>query len=467
MIIKFEDFINEKMSLLESVEIQNLKLVLSDKLIEKLKLIDHYISDELLKMHNDNEGELELSFIDVDKNKDDVWSYILVNKAKLLLYDEDLNDLKSLFKDKHNVYSKYRVEVKVGRVIKKIFGDKFPETKNRNITELKGNDIESFVNLYKSVYNDETLNLFDIVSGRVMIHYYDESNYYNEDGSLGGSCMRYDSCADYINFYATNNKCRLLILRDSDNKNLIKGRALLWTLDEPNGRIFMDRIYTNNYSDETYFKQYAKENGFLFKSEQSFSNGIQIIDTNNNTKMQMYLRVNLNDNVDTEHFPYVDTLSFYNDDEHYIANSGNECKFRLNSTEGDMNDNEYYEGVVEMKWSEYHQENIPENRAKWCDIGQDWVYENEAVYISNTNPRGRYAVPDSDLIVKSNYSNKWFLKERCVYSEYLKDWIFEDSIRKIYKDENSESFDIIHKKEKQKLIDDEKIIKKDNKYYWL
>jgi hypothetical protein len=311
------------------------------------------------------------------------------------------------------------------------------------------------------------MNLFDVVSGKEINHYYSVDNYYDEEGSLGGSCMRFDECQGYIDFYATNKKCKLLILRDSENKNLIKGRALLWSLDEPSGRIFMDRIYTNNYSDETFFKQYAKENVFLFKAEQSYSTGIEIIDTKSNTKGQMYLKVNLDNGVDTEEFPYVDTLSFYNDDEMYIANNGSECKFRLNSTEGGMDENEYYEAEVETHWSEYHQEEIAENRAKWCQIGEDWVYENEAIYVNNTNPRGQYAVPDSDLVVKSNYSNKWFLKERCVYSDYLKDWLFEDSVRKIYKDDISEDFDIIHKKEIQKLIDDEKIVKKDNKYYYL
>ena len=87
---------------------------------------------------------------------------------------------------------------------------------------------------------------FELVSGNKIKDGYLEDNYYNNNGSLGSSCMRYSSTQSYIQAYADYpEQIQLLTLVTNDNK--IRGRAVVWKCSHNGDEItFMDRIYTDN-----------------------------------------------------------------------------------------------------------------------------------------------------------------------------------------------------------------------------
>jgi len=112
-----------------------------------------------------------------------------------------------------------------------------------------------------------------IVSGSDIIKYYNYRRYDSSKNvdSLGSSCLRYDTCAPFLDMLVKNTK--LLILY-SEKKDLIIGRALLWEnikSENPKykGKKFnvMDRIYGSQASREV-FKEWAIKNNYLYRSHQ-------------------------------------------------------------------------------------------------------------------------------------------------------------------------------------------------------
>lgn len=170
--------------------------------------------------------------------------------------------------------------------------------------------VEDFVNKFKTEFDTikhDVFRKFKLVSGEDIKKYYNEDSYEKPTrGSLWNSCMRYNRCGNYLDIYVKNpNKVSMLVLFDK-TKDKIKGRALVWKLDNPKkdgvGRIFLDRIYVRDDADVYLFTEYAKKNGWLYKSNQ------------NNMPEDIYgdeikLDVEL-ENYDFQYYPYLDTLAY-------------------------------------------------------------------------------------------------------------------------------------------------------------
>lgn len=447
-ILSYNKFINEK---LLSEGLREMKFVLSKRLIEVLKKIEHKISDELLSLHNDLDSKTKQTFVDISKTSDDSLSFIQSNKATELLninteekygnYDKNLlNDIDL----SHPVYNQYRSEVRIGRFINSVFGPtKFPSGA-RYEPGVIPNDVESFVRLYRAKFNqDEKFELMELLSGSKISHFYNCENYKNDYGSLGGSCMS-DVSGDYFDIYVYNNNVSMLVLYENESKNKITGRAIVWkNLLQPEGRTFMDRIYTNNSSDEQIFKEYAINKGWLYKGLQSYGPDGAIEDPINNTQRTMKLVCQLNPE-HHDYYPYMDTMIYYNPNNGKISNRTTGMIYLLQSTGGDYEslDDDYNE-----VWSNYHNEDIIESDAKWCEFGEDWVYETEAIKVYNTG--GKYAVPGHPDIVRCNIPNvvdKHFEKSKCVWSDFLNTWIFYSSAIKVWKNFDRTKSVIDHKK---------------------
>lgn len=170
--------------------------------------------------------------------------------------------------------------------------------------------VEDFVNKFKTEFDtikNDVFRKFKLVSGEDIKKYYNENSYEKPaKGSLWNSCMRYNKCGDYLDIYVKNtNQISMLVLFDK-TKDKIKGRALVWKLDNPKkdgvGRIFLDRIYVRDDADVYLFIEYAKKNGWLYKLHQ------------NNMPEDIYgdeikLDVKL-ENSDFDYYPYLDTLAY-------------------------------------------------------------------------------------------------------------------------------------------------------------
>ena len=282
----------------------------------------------------------------------------------------------------------------IGRWVRHIFNDV-------RETPIKDSDLESFVNAYKSTY-DKVNNVsekFELVKGEDIRYWYLEDRYEEVKGQLGNSCMRYAKCQKYLDIYVQNPEvCNLLILK-GDTPDKIIGRALVWTInDGPGvaGKRYMDRVYTINDSDKLLFQTYAKEHDIL-----TTSNSYKI-----SVKKGRY-----------DYYPYMDTFTCYNYETGILSTSdAGDNILNLQNTDGTAEDGS---GMV---WSDYHNEYIDEDDARWCEDVETWVHYDNVVWLEYMDEY----VSDSADTVYSEYFDGSYYREDAVYSTCMDDWLKEN-----------------------------------------
>lgn len=214
-----------------------------------------------------------------------------------------------------------RVTIKIGRFVNKFLRRATFESYN-----ISPQDLESFVNLYKSYFLRSEANL-KIVEGLEILKWYTEYSYHHDNGNrfgtLWNSCMRQMDRNIFMSLYADNKDIRMLILLADDGKLL--GRALLWdkVIDRDGNEFkFMDRVYTMYDHDVNIFKNWAKENGFIHKMEQSARSERIVIKYVDGSpvpcNMQLYVTL---ENHKQNYYPYLDTFKFYDPIHGIFSNS--------------------------------------------------------------------------------------------------------------------------------------------------
>jgi hypothetical protein len=191
-------------------------------------------------------------------------------------------------------------ESKIGRLSKRIL-DKVDK-------KYSAQDVEAFVNKFKSMVELQRNRnkLFELVNGNDIAYWYLGDRYIVGNGSLQGSCMRYEECQEYFGIYTQNkDKVSLLILKDYENEDKIAGRAIVWKLDD--GNTFMDRIYYTKEEEVELFKNYARENGWLYKSKQNMQPN-EDIEIKEGSYYEKELKITLD--IDFDYFPYMDTMRY-------------------------------------------------------------------------------------------------------------------------------------------------------------
>ena len=320
LINKYNEFILErKLELLFESRIH-----ISDDLSNMLgskDMFNNVISRIITSASAHIDTDTKVNFIDVSDTNDRL-SFINDDKGM------------DIYNDDGDVYkSTSRNEVKVGKIIRKLLSslEKSDISKSSKdvIKSLTDKDIEDFVNLYKSTHDIQKgkMDRFELVEGDDVKKYYLEMNYLSEGGILGSSCMRYNSCQEYIEFYTKNN-VKLLILFADDNEKMIIGRAIIWEDIEISGignGTFMDRIYTTNDSDTSLFKKYAKDNKWWYKSTQDSSEGTDLYGPVDDYESDEYYDLKFDVKKLSKHYsnkyPYMDTLKFYYYRDGYISNN--------------------------------------------------------------------------------------------------------------------------------------------------
>jgi len=293
----------------ENYEKIKVLLVLSYGLRKLLKNIvsntGNQIAIDFIKLHKNYMSTI--SFIDRSRNIDMV-TYTRSSRVLDAIKEKGLNvNDEGVYNIKYG-WIENREIVKIGRIIKKIL-----PMKDYNPKEL-----EDFVNIFKAESKKDTDGLkWERVYGRDMNYWYSNKQYVKGGGTLNRSCLRKDSRNSFINFLAGNPKyCRLLVLHNNNGKLL--GRALMWRL--PNGRFYLDRVYTRFDEDVNLFLDAAKNHGWLYKSKQTYGGEIPIIDgkTGENKWIKMeiedFKRKNFNG------YPYMDTFQYYDVKKNIISN---------------------------------------------------------------------------------------------------------------------------------------------------
>ncbi len=255
-------------------------------------------------------------------SRDSVIAQILLQGDSKYLHDEgnfvsflDSETLTFLTSSKYekveDVWSQSRTRIKVGRFIRKFFTE-------FSITNFKISDkeIERFVNVYKSYFSRDTSKL-KIVEGAELRKLYLEENYHisssgYRSGTLWNSCMRQKERNVFLNLYEKNpNDIKMLVYYSDDDK--VRARALLWQnvkeYNSENTYKMMDRIYYVYDHDVQFFKDWAKENGYITKWEQNAKSERYIDVDSSPLRMDLYVSLPVHD---LPYAPYLDTFKFYN-----------------------------------------------------------------------------------------------------------------------------------------------------------
>ena len=182
-------------------------------------------------------------------------------------------------------------------------------------SEFTNQEVEQFVNKYKSEFDrfNNAFRNFELVSGNTIHHWYQYDNYLygTSKGQLSNSCMA-RAPRRWLEIYTDNpDVCQLLILKDDDQTDKIKGRALVWKLSEPSGITYVDRIYTHDDSDLELYKQYIAQQGwYLKKRYTSSTDDTTMIAPDGSEVRPKNLEVRVKP-IEYGGYPYLDTLKFY------------------------------------------------------------------------------------------------------------------------------------------------------------
>ena len=214
-------------------------------------------------------------------------------------------------------------------------------------------EIEQFVNKYKSEFDkfNDAFRNFELVSGDDIHHWYQYDNYLHgtNKGQLSNSCMA-RAPKRWLEIYTENpDVCQLLILKDEEQQDKIKGRALVWKLSFPADTTYVDRIYTHDDSDLELYKQYIAQQGWhLKKKYTSSTEDSTMIAPDGSEVRPKYLEVKLQAK-EYNGYPYLDTLKHYTPSSGILSSGDGE--YQLEDTGGGYSNQECYncggEGYVE------------------------------------------------------------------------------------------------------------------------
>ena len=405
--LDYNDFLFDK--IFESKGI-TLPIKFSKRLKNLLMSIKNPISKELLRMDR-NSFLTDVTYVDYDDSNINNFTYSLSNKIfDYLSKTHNTSDMYNILKlqDYHyintDIWDKYRASSRVGRFINRVLPGKSEK------------EIEDFVNIVK-LKRTQRFDNFKIVKGDDLLKYYSEHNYSTEKGksnNLFNSCMRYDRCQDYLQFYIDNN-VEMVVLMSDEEKDKILGRALLWKLDKPEGRMFMDRIYYINDYDVENFKEYAKSNKWLYKRSQNRESNELICDSITGECNRMTLVV---ENIKrSKYFAYLDTLSFYFSEEKTLTNNdgyidSDERPYYLQSIDGGyMVDN--------MRFMTYYNRLVSQDDLVWCHLGSAYRLRDDAVYLESSD----------------EYATQEYANEHLVYSEWMERYLDKNHSDTLYIEE--------------------------------
>ena len=285
--------------------------------------------------------------------------------------------------------SSKRYQTKPSGVISKIF------------RKIDYQEMEIFIDSIKS-HGSKLHTQFSIATGEEILWWYDEESYDRRThGSLNSSCMKHKSCQGFFDLYTKNSGAiDLLILRDKIFGTLL-GRALLWEVD--GGVKIMDRIYTTN--DSVYrglFKDFATENGYYYRAEQSWNSSLWFIVDGKRQYLELSVKL---DTKSVNNYPYLDTFKFFDVETKTFFNykpkessnilvmtsssgSSNSCH-SLEQSQEDLN---YYNSsdVIHL---DYRDIRVHRNRVVSSDILNRWIHVDDCRY--------------SDKIEDHLFSGKW------------------------------------------------------------
>jgi hypothetical protein len=338
-------------------------IFISDDLKEILTQFESesVVAQLLLKKRHDKEELVDnpVNFISISREDRTKLSYLTIERMETLSPTEYWT-------------SSRRFQAKPGGFISKVF-------KNVNSRE-----VEKFSNLFRSQVNKPRFN-FSIVKGPTIRNYYHYDSYQADKGTLGASCMKHESCQKYLDLYVYNPDVVSMLIMTDDYGGLM-GRALLWKFESHK---IMDRIYT--VCDEElmfYFKQWATQNGFLYKSEQNWYNTMQFEQVG---QKRQELKLEISINTDFRYLPYMDTFKFLDAKTGKLYNYQYDSRHlrTLCSSEGSSYEGDYlrFDGIDRVlryqgdsAWVDYKEFYTHYNNITWSEVNGQYILNEHVEY---------------------------------------------------------------------------------------
>lgn len=244
---------------------------------------------------------------------------------------------------------------------------------------------------------------FKIVEGYDITKYYNEETYFKSTGTLGSSCMRGEDCITYFKLYEDVAKLLICVKQDK-----ILGRAVLWYLE--NGMVIMDRVYVcDDYLEES-FINYAKEQKWIIRSQNSMvsdGDSAEWLRASTNYEYPEVIDFKIKCPTLYDEYPYVDSFRYLDTSSYVISTNPEFGDARLSNTNGEF-------------------EMCKRIRCDECGaIHNIWDTDDDDVQF-------RY----------SDYLHKYMCTDCCVYHHTIDDYIpaetklikvywFDDSVEKI------------------------------------
>lgn len=479
------------------------RFYLSRDLKKILKKSKHPIAKRLLELDSDKE-EKKMTLIDIDEDNINNFTFVQSNKIiDRFLEDEGVNikdreEVEKITSQNKNIINDYinikkywsynRSSIKMGKFVNKIFPDEYKQSGSPN------HDIESFVNDMKFIRSNKFSD-FKIIKGEDIKKYYLGENYDSRSSSsnLGNSCMRYEKCQDYIDFYIQNN-VEMVVLFSDEEEDKIVGRAILWDIQFIDGeevnRKFMDRIYSIYDYDIDHFKEYAKENGWLYKRYQNMDEHEQIVDTIDDSTEYRTLKTR-NNIKKTEYYPYMDTMKYFYVDYGYLSNEHRDLGdnvYKLEETNGkyeipgkiyisfyddfyeedevvwvdDIEDHRLPEDAVWVESEgQWISDDYANNYYKYSERMDEYIHEDDAIYIKSLDDyvTERYAEDNFHI---SDITDEFLTDEEAVYSDLYETYIRDSESIEII---TEYGVDYVFKDDKDSYIPYFNLRKKEMEYY--
>jgi hypothetical protein len=318
-----------------------------------------------------------INFICVSKNDPTKISYLTNERIEVISKSET---------DDYWTSTK-RYACKPGAFIGKILKDISPK------------EVENFANLYKTFASKADIE-FKIVTGSDILKYYHQDSYFNQNGTLGNSCMKSNSCQEYFDIYIQNPMVSMVVMLAPNDKLL--GRALLWQIGEEK---VMDRIYT--IQDDTYFHHMAKwatDNGIIYKAYQNWQTCHTFSDGTNETEKKFSVKLEY---WNYKYYPYIDSFKWLDMRNGVLSNFQPEY-FKTDDRSGDLRT--LNSSCGEYEFGDY---------LGFCEIDREYGYRGDMVEIGGKTYNTR----------NCNYSNtldNWILIDESTYSDELEDYVYSD-----------------------------------------
>lgn len=439
MVNNFNKYLFNK--LLEQVNTGEVHLYFSSRFRYILKAINNPIAIRLLESEKSS-FKVKKTYIDIDEKAIDKITFISIPKiVDIISNDKKISKEKvdlsltstgdyNYIKDKSIMFTRYRIPMKINRFINEIYNKEYKTVsltdEEKELNKLSGDltkaqQLNQFVDKYKSIREPGT---FELVQGEDIKKYYlANNNTYIADvdfrGTLQKSCMNDIQSQDYLDFYANNeDKVSLLIMKDKNDSTKATARALVWTLDDPVDRIFMDRVYTTYQHHVELFLDYARTQNWLYKIHQTSNHDTYIFDPITKTEGEKHLIIN--EFTDNGSYPYMDTLKYYDSYNEDLTNDNDyfnkdDTVYHLESTVGGYSagGNLSYEELVELCYE---------------DIINDFEE-----YAMNYFGNNLWQFVDDDQYVKDHISS-----EIDYYLNDFENLMDEDDVRQYIKDNSYE-----------------------------